>query len=418
MKRFIKKMLLLWIRDRKGRVRRFFSFMSHIWPHSVVKIFERIFREVDPRFRESLMKNIFFRHMDKKQNAFPSVIFIGLTNRCNLKCEGCYIYREKPCDLPRDRADRLIREAQAEGTELFILMGGEPLLWQDLPGFLQAHPDAFFQIMTNGTLIDEELADALARTGNCSVYFSVEGMERATDRRRGSGTFQKVCRSMQLIHERGIPLGASIMVTPENFNIVTSPSFVKFLIGQGVILMFFLPFKPIGSCPDFGSLLSREKRQALYQRILKIRNAYPIIALDHENDMTPQGGCVATSGIGIYINQEGRLEPCSVLHYSDKAFDDEHSLREAWEESVFLKGIRGLHNPRAGCLFSDRPQELLNLLRSAFPESYEKFPDINGLAQYLGICGCGASAASPPPKGDLFTRIGSLFFKAVRYKTR
>lgn len=56
-----------------------------------------------------------------------------LTKTCNFKCTWCFAAsgpREKEC-LPFDRLEETVRQACKIGTKLFILTGGEPLMYQD-----------------------------------------------------------------------------------------------------------------------------------------------------------------------------------------------------------------------------------------------------------------------------------------------
>ncbi|MDZ7836559.1 MAG: radical SAM protein [Actinomycetota bacterium] len=55
--------------------------------------------------------------------------------------------------------------------------------------------DSFFQIYTNGQLIDKKVAAKLAELGNALPCISVEGFEKETDERRGKGApGKKSCR--------------------------------------------------------------------------------------------------------------------------------------------------------------------------------------------------------------------------------
>jgi secondary thiamine-phosphate synthase enzyme len=49
---------------------------------------------------------------------------------------------------------------------------------------LAAHPDCYFQIFTNGQLIDDSVAKELRRLGNATPLISVEGDEIESDKRR------------------------------------------------------------------------------------------------------------------------------------------------------------------------------------------------------------------------------------------
>jgi len=412
MKKLIQKALLIFFKDKRGHSRRLLAFLSAIWPHSILRIWYRFFRELSPVCRERGLRNLLFKYMDKPKKSLPSMIIISLTNRCNLTCLGCSCHRDKLQSLSRNLVDEIISFAKKDGPKVFVLMGGEPLLWKDLPWLLERHQDAYFEINTNGILMDESLADFLSEIGNSAMYFSLEGPEDETDRRRGNGVFNKVSQAMQQLQERGVPLGANILVTPLNFDAVTSGSFVQALVKRGSLQVRYFPYKPVGDHPDLSLLLSPSQRKILYERVIQIRKTFPVIAVDHENDM-PLGGCFATNGIGIYISAEGRLEPCGILHYSDSVLTEGQSLDVAFQNSPLLKGMRSLYRSQAGCLLHDRPRELLELLKNIFPETYKNFPDIALLEQYAEMCTCCLSPSHPEQKKDMFTKIGGFLFKTV-----
>ena len=57
------------------------------------------------------------------------------------------------------------------------ISGGEPFLRPDLLDLFEKYDDMYFQVFTNGTLIDDRLADRLAAMGHVFPSISVEGFE-------------------------------------------------------------------------------------------------------------------------------------------------------------------------------------------------------------------------------------------------
>jgi MoaA/NifB/PqqE/SkfB family radical SAM enzyme len=54
--------------------------------------------------------------------------------------------------------DWIISDAKNNGTRLFIFTGGEPFLRNEILSLMKKHSDTYFQIFTNGTLIDNTIA--------------------------------------------------------------------------------------------------------------------------------------------------------------------------------------------------------------------------------------------------------------------
>ncbi len=69
---------------------------------------------------------------------------------------------------------------------------------------MAAHPEAVFQIYTNGTLVTEQLADKLQTCGK--------------------GNFQTVVRAMDLLKDRGVLFGVSLTATSRNLDSMLDPS--------------------------------------------------------------------------------------------------------------------------------------------------------------------------------------------------
>ena len=89
----------------------------------------------------------------------PRNLYLEVTNRCNLRCKACILYKGS-WEPPRDiTMDELIRIAdQLPGLQRIALHGiGEPLLNEDLPAMIRhlKNRDVSVQFNSNGILLDE-----------------------------------------------------------------------------------------------------------------------------------------------------------------------------------------------------------------------------------------------------------------------
>lgn len=123
-----------------------------------------------------------------------------------------------------------------------------------------------FMIYTNGTRIDDEVADRLKALGNVSPTISLEGWEEETDARRGKGTFQKVIAVMNRLKQRGVFFGTSLTITRNNVDKLMSDEFLDFLIDQGVKYVWSFHYVPIGRQPDTDLMILPEQRAYLSER--------------------------------------------------------------------------------------------------------------------------------------------------------
>ena len=86
--------------------------------------------------------------------------------------------------------NRTITDAKAHGNAFFGILGGEPFMHPEILDLLAAHPDAYFQVFTNGQFITEKVAKSLRKIGNATPLISIEGRELVSDERRGRRRFQ------------------------------------------------------------------------------------------------------------------------------------------------------------------------------------------------------------------------------------
>ncbi len=220
-----------------------------------------------------------------------SNIVVSVTERCNLKCEGCWAAEyDKRDDLPIPLLDRVIRELKEMRANFVTFTGGEPLMRTDILDLMEAHPDAVFQIYTNGTLITEKLADRLQGLGNAIPLLSINGFEKANDSIRGSGNFQTVVRAFDLLRDRGILFGVSLTATSRNMDCLLDPEFYDFLIAKGAKVGWVFQYMPVGRNPTLDLMLSPEQRRDLGQFIYKVRNSRPFFIADFWNDGSLIGG--------------------------------------------------------------------------------------------------------------------------------
>jgi len=288
----------------------------------------RLLREVHPNVQQRLGYNWFINAMVlgiPRQERLsqelginvPNFLLIDPTSACNLACEGCWAgkYPQRH-SLEFTTLDRLCTEAKELGIYWIVFSGGEPLLYRQLFDLMARHNDMAFMAFTNGTLIDERMADRIIEVGNFSPAISLEGFEERTDARRGRGVFAKVSRAMDLLRERGAVFGVSITITRENMEEVTSDAFIDFLIEKGVTYGWLFHYIPIGRNPNPDLMVTVEQRAYLAERIPYIRAHRPIQLADFWNDGELTCGCIAGGRRYLHITAKGDIEPCAFVHFA------------------------------------------------------------------------------------------------------
>ncbi|MBY0429856.1 MAG: heme d1 biosynthesis radical SAM protein NirJ, partial [Rhodospirillales bacterium] len=146
----------------------------------------------------------------------------NLTRRCNLTCKHCYSHsanKHYSGELSTGEARTVMEDLRAYGVPVLILSGGEPLLWPDIHALSRyAKSLGFFvALSSNGTLITEETADAIAETGYDYVGVSLDGIGSTHDRFRClDGAFAASIAGIHRCKARGIKAGLRFTMTQDN----------------------------------------------------------------------------------------------------------------------------------------------------------------------------------------------------------
>jgi radical SAM protein with 4Fe4S-binding SPASM domain len=278
----------------------------------------------------------------------PDFLVISPGKACNLACKGCYansgVHREK---LNWAVVDRLVTEAHNEwGNRFFVISGGEPLIWRDegkgVLDLAERHPDCFFIMYTNGTLIDDRMARRLGELGNLSPGLSIEGMKARTDARRGDGVFDKVVAAAERLGREGALFGISLTATRENADELLSDEVVDtFFDKLGASYAFVFHYMPIGRAWTLDLMMTAEQRFRLYERTWSLIRDRHLFVVDFWNGATGSNGCLAAGRAGGYfhVNWNGDVSPCVFFPYSPlnikDVFTQGGSLDEVWAHPFF-----------------------------------------------------------------------------------
>jgi len=338
--------------------------------------FNGIFNDVDRDMRNRIICNFLIMMINSKARReqitakegimIPHAILVDPTSACNLKCVGCWAGAYAKHDqLEPELFDRILTEAADLGITTIVFSGGEPFVYPHLLDMVAKHNDLNYMAYTNGTRIDDAMADRLKGLGNFVPAISLEGWEEQTDARRGQGTFKKITDAMRRLKERKLFFGASLTVTTQNVETATSDEFMDFLIDQGVRFLWSFHYIPIGRSPDVSLMISPEQRAYLSKRIGEIRKSKPLPIADFWNDGEITHGCIAGGNSYFHINARGDVEPCAFVHF---AVDNIHykSLLEVLHNPLFAEYQKRQpfsDNMLRPCPVIDNPQILREMVR-------------------------------------------------------
>ncbi len=148
-----------------------------------------------------------------RQSPAPSLRYLELqiTDACNLRCRHCYIGDTGRNELTPDQVRKVLREFEEMQGLRVLITGGEPLVHTRFHEINEMLPDFFLRkvLFTNGVLLSK---DKLKTLKVDEIQVSMDGLEFAHDKLRGTGTFKRSLEAIQLALDAGFDVSVSTMV--------------------------------------------------------------------------------------------------------------------------------------------------------------------------------------------------------------
>ncbi|MBA4387937.1 MAG: radical SAM protein [Verrucomicrobia bacterium] len=296
---------------------------------------------------------------------FPAFLFISVTGRCNLRCQGCWVSPgDPPVEMSLATLGNLISSAKQHGVTFFGILGGEPLMYNGLFDVLAKHPDCYFVIFTNGTLITPEIAARMRSLGNVSPLISVEGLETVSDERRGGkNVFAKTMEGLKNCRDSRLITGVATSVCKSNIRELVSDKFVKDLEGRGIHYLWYYIYRPSGPNPMPELALSAEEIAEVRRFIVDVRTRTPLLVIDAYWDHEGRPICPAALGLGYHISPRGDVEPCPPVQIAKDNVGDGTGVYDVIVNSRFLKDFKvGASGATKGCVLLEHPEFLTKLM--------------------------------------------------------
>ena len=147
-----------------------------------------------------------------------------ILHRCNLRCSHCY-QEDYGAELSFDELKRIFFQYKNFCTSLGFcghinFTGGEPIISRHLFPLLDlcSEHNITFGILTNGTLITDEIAGKLGKYSGLSfVQISIDGTEKTHDSVRGNGNFRKAFEGADNLRAHGIQTMAAFTCHKRNY---------------------------------------------------------------------------------------------------------------------------------------------------------------------------------------------------------
>jgi len=286
------------------------------------------------------------------------IIFWNITSRCNLRCKHCYIGNYNK-DLNTCSLLNIALKIKYLNPSLIIITGGEPLIRDDIFRIIKTLSLEKFKIAlsSNGTLINEHIADFLKKSNICYVGISIESIvPELHDEFRGvSGSWMKAIHGIEVLKRYDIAVGIRTTLTRQN--IENALDVVKLCIKHNVKRLAYYYLVPSGRGLDIVDLLpTAEQHIAFLEKIMKIAKMYSkeveILTVDNPSDgiylalRTSENedefyeklkfvGRVGTCSAGrkvLSIYPDGEVYPCQFLNNVSMGNALRDDLLKIWHE--------------------------------------------------------------------------------------
>lgn len=330
----------------------------------------RLVREISPRLALKAgyllaykgMRAVWaYKRRIKRKQLYPPFMFVALTNKCNLRCHGCWVEKEGTgYYLPEEQLDTIITTGKQHQAHYYTLLGGEPMMYPRLLDIFRRHRDCYFQVITNGMYFNAATARKIRELGNVTPLISIDGMQEQNDLRRGEGVFAAAEAGMAELQKQKIIFGTACTITGKNMNEVLSDEYLQWFIDRGAMYIWYYVYRPMGAEPHTEYCVSREQLIEIRKRLLTLRKKHPIFIIDTYWTAKGEAFCPAAMGLGFHVNPHGGVEICPALSFAkDFVADNQGDLYKTINNSEFLRGFQNFVTERTkGCVILEHPAEL------------------------------------------------------------
>lgn len=154
----------------------------------------------------------------------PMTAVWEVTMGCNMRCGHCgsSCAEALPEELTSKEALDLCDEIAQLGLRWITLSGGEPLTRKDIHHLVArlSRNGVSVNMITNGWLLEKEVAERLKKSGIATVAISIDGTREIHNQIRRQDAFEHAEDAFRILKELGIKTGAVTTITNQNIKIL------------------------------------------------------------------------------------------------------------------------------------------------------------------------------------------------------
>ncbi|MDM8525328.1 SynChlorMet cassette radical SAM/SPASM protein ScmE [Desulfococcaceae bacterium HSG8] len=300
----------------------------------------------------------------------PKDMDLAITNRCNLRCSYCSHFSgpgDVDHDLPQDEWLKFFEELNRCAVLKVTLQGGEPFIRKDIKTLIRSivKNRMRFGILTNGTLITEDMADFLASTGRCNyVQVSIDGSTSDIhDSCRGDGNFFKAVEGLKNLRDHKV--NVTVRVTIHRHNVNDLEEIARLLLEEiGIPGFSTNAASHLGLCRQHADdiQLTVDEHSLAMKTLLKLNKKYngritaeagPLAHAERWVEMErarregrkamPDRGYLKGCG-GVFnkmaVRADGVMIPCIQMSHIELGQINKDDLRTVWQDQPELRRLR------------------------------------------------------------------------------
>lgn len=341
------------VKKNSGNTKKTQEFINQLTNLDVIKFIKEKSKKRKTRTSDFLK---LWQKKPSKKNYYqsPLMVYIEVTNSCNLSCMHCYNRAGKRADneLTKKEMYKLIDELSTSNILFLAISGGEPLLRNDIFDILRYAKEKKLEIIlsTNGTMINKEVVKKLKDIGVTTIQISLDSSSAEKhDLFRGvKGTFEKAIKAIKLLNkEKGMEV--TICTSVSKFNAHEIEDIIKLVIKlkcKRYRILFLIPAgRALGNLKFL--ILTKNKMEEVAKRIALLGNKYKneiYIYKEMPYDFISKGGselCTATRSI-CKIDAEGNVYPCPFFCDFIAGNIRKNKFINIWHNSPIFKMFREL----------------------------------------------------------------------------
>lgn len=248
----------------------------------------------------------------------PSSVTLYVTDYCPKNCRHCATNSHKGVDMQTEFTladwELVLQKLRQAGVFMLIISGGEPLVVPHIFSILKMADEMQFglTLLTDfDGITEKQIAELKLLKHLVGIQTSLDGATAKTHNfLRGSGSFQKTLRRLQLFKKAGLVFTVSTTVHKKNIDELDKIANSAYV--QGASFIYFNAIAPYGRAKKTMQkfLLEKEELKRLAQICLRLtdsgkiktRNPFWEEELKHlgDQDYDPLSGTLFAMSLGIY----------------------------------------------------------------------------------------------------------------------